>query len=52
METLLKRFETFNEQSMPVIHAYEQMGKVMKIDASKDKESVYNDVKNTFKAFI
>lgn len=34
METLLKRFETFNEQSMPVINTYEQMGKVKKIDAS------------------
>jgi UMP-CMP kinase len=48
METLIKRFETFNEQSMPVIKTYEKMQKVKKIDASKDKDSVYNDVKKTF----
>lgn len=48
METLLKRFETFNEQSMPVIKTYDQMQKVKKIDASKDKDSVYNEVKKSF----
>ena len=41
METLLKRFKAFNEQSKPVVDLYKKFGKVHEIDAKGDVEEVY-----------
>lgn len=45
METLLKRFKAFNEQSKPVVDLYAKFGKVRKIDATGDINEVYAKTK-------
>ncbi|KAI8475055.1 MAG: adenylate kinase-domain-containing protein [Monoraphidium minutum] len=43
-ETIRKRFRTFVEQSLPVIHHYEAQGKVVKIDATRTPDAVFTDI--------
>ena len=47
-ETIAKRIQTFNEETKPVIDAYEKEGKLVKIDASKSVDDVFADVKQQF----
>ena len=47
-ETIAKRFRVFVESSVPVVEYYEKKGKVAKIDADRDPEKVYADVKRVF----
>ena len=44
-ETMRKRFAEFQRQSLPIIEKYEKDGVVVKIDASKTAEEVYDEVK-------
>ena len=44
-ETIAKRISTFNEETKPVIEAYEREGKVIRIDASKSVDDVFAEVK-------
>jgi adenylate kinase len=41
IETLKKRFKSYNEQTKPVLDLYSRFGKVRKIDASRDVNDVY-----------
>ena len=43
--SIKKRFRTFVDTSMPVVEYYERVGKVVKVDASKDVGSVYGVVR-------
>src|SRR5437016_2764595 len=45
IESIKKRFRTFEETSMPVVDYFEKEGKVVKIDATKSPEEVYRVVK-------
>ena len=45
MESITKRFRTFIETSMPVVELYEKQGKVVKVEAVKSPDGVYEDVK-------
>ncbi|KAF2237553.1 UMP-CMP kinase-like protein [Viridothelium virens] len=45
IESIKKRFRTFVETSMPVVNAFEKQGKVVKVEAIKTPEEVYQDVK-------
>jgi adenylate kinase family enzyme len=45
METLVKRFKTYQDQSKPVIDFYDRFGKVFKIDASRSVKEVYECTK-------
>ena len=47
-ETIAKRISTFNQETKPVIDAYEKEGKVIKIDASKSVDDVFAEVKQKF----
>ena len=51
IESLKKRMVTFLEQSKPVIEEYEKGGKVkvIKVDASKDIETVWASTKEQIK---
>ncbi|KAI7856739.1 adenylate kinase-domain-containing protein [Circinella umbellata] len=44
IESIKKRFQTFKDTSFPVIEYFEEKGKVRKINAEQDRESVYTDV--------
>lgn len=44
-ESIRKRFRTFVETSMPVVEAYEEQGKVVKIEAVGGVEEVYARVR-------
>ena len=46
--TIAKRFRVFVESSVPVVEYYEKKGKVAKIDADRDPDEVYADVKRVF----
>eukprot|EP00899_Mesostigma_viride_P017523 jgi/Mesvir1/25772/Mv01945-RA.5 len=50
LETIKKRFDTFNESSMPVAHRYEQQGKLRKISAVPPPDEVYKEVRRAFGA--
>jgi len=44
IESIKKRFHTFEVTSMPVVDYYEKKGKVVRIDASSTREGVYLQV--------
>ena len=44
IEVLKKRFQTFREQSMPIVQIYEKQSKVKKINSNQEPEKVYMDV--------
>ena len=46
--TIQKRFDTFTNESMPIIEHYKKEGKVKEIDSGKSIEDVYADVKACF----
>lgn len=47
-ESIKKRFKTFVETSMPVVEMFEKQGRVVKIEATKSSEEVYEAVKEQF----
>jgi len=51
IETIKKRFKTFQDSSMPVVEHYENKGKVRSVAAVAAPEEVYADVKTHFAAF-
>jgi UMP-CMP kinase len=51
IETIKKRFKTFQDSSMPVVEHYEIKGKVRSVAAVAAPEEVYADVKTHFAAF-
>jgi UMP-CMP kinase len=40
-ESIRKRFRTFIETSMPVVDRFEEVGKVLKLDATPEPDEVY-----------
>jgi len=48
IESIRKRFVTFEKESMPVVDLYDKEGKVFKMDATKDPEGVFADIKVLF----
>ena len=49
MEVLIKRFDTFVQTSMPIVEQYEKLGLVRRVDANRDPNLVYDDIKKLFK---
>jgi len=47
-ESITKRFRTFVETSMPVVDYFEKEGRVVKVDATKSPEEVYEHVREQF----
>lgn len=47
-ESIKKRFKTFEEASMPVVEYFEKQGKVVKVQAVKSPDEVYEEVKAKF----
>ncbi|KAK4560991.1 bifunctional uridylate/adenylate kinase [Recurvomyces mirabilis] len=47
-ESIKKRFRTFVETSMPVVEMFEKEGRVVKCDARKSPEEVYQGVRQGF----
>ena len=52
LDVLKKRFNTFREQSMPIVEIYRKEGKVKVIDANQGPESVYAQVKEALKEVL
>lgn len=48
MDTIRKRFKVYMESSLPVVAYYSSKGKVRKIDAAKQIDAVFEDVKAIF----
>jgi UMP-CMP kinase len=48
-ESIKKRFRVFVETSMPVVEHFEKEGRVVKVDATKGVDEVYESVKEQFK---
>ena len=44
-ETLRKRLDTYCTQTMPILEFYEKLGLLVKIDASKKPDEVWEQVK-------
>ena len=52
VETLKKRFNTFKDETMPIVEMYEKNGKCKRIDALRSVDEVFLDVKKAFQGFI
>ncbi|XP_017769056.1 PREDICTED: UMP-CMP kinase [Nicrophorus vespilloides] len=48
LESLKKRFNTYVNETKPIIEHYEQINLVKRVDASKTQEDVFEDVKAAF----
>jgi UMP-CMP kinase len=51
VETIKKRFKTFQDSSMPVVQYYEGLGKVRSVAATASPEAVYADTEGHFAKF-
>lgn len=49
-ESIKKRFETFQNQTQPIVEYYEKINKIVKINAETDPETVFKDVTEKFKS--
>ncbi|XP_029473603.1 UMP-CMP kinase [Rhinatrema bivittatum] len=47
-ESLVKRIETYQQSTKPIIDQYEKLGKVRRVDASKSVDEVFADVQKIF----
>jgi len=52
IESLTKRFVTYENATMPIIKHYEEQHLVKKIDATKTPEEVYVEVEEAIKSFV
>ena len=48
-ETIKKRFDTFENQTKPIVEYYQKEGKIVKVNAETDPESVFNECGEKFK---
>ncbi|XP_005178088.3 UMP-CMP kinase [Musca domestica] len=48
MESLKKRIQTYNNDSLPIIKHFEELGKVKQIDASPSSDEVFSKVEEVF----
>lgn len=48
VETIRRRFEVFQESTLPVIQHYEKMGKLRRVDGNRQPDMVFEDVKAIF----
>nr|XP_051220419.1 UMP-CMP kinase 1-like [Lolium perenne]XP_051220420.1 UMP-CMP kinase 1-like [Lolium perenne] len=48
VDTIRRRFEVFQESTLPVIQHYEKMGKLRRVDGNRQPDMVFEDVKATF----
>ena len=49
-ESAKKRFNTYKQQTMPIVELYEKENKVRKINAERGIDEIYADVKAAFDA--
>jgi UMP-CMP kinase len=49
IESIKKRFKTFEETSMPVVNEFESQGRVVKVEAVKSPADVYKEVQAKIK---
>jgi adenylate kinase family enzyme len=45
IETLTRRLNTYRESTQPIANLFEQQGKLIKINADGDPESIFNLIK-------
>jgi UMP-CMP kinase len=50
-ETIKKRLETFEKETIPIIKDFESKGNCIKIDATKSKKDVYEDLKEKLSSY-
>ncbi|KAJ1279329.1 hypothetical protein BS78_04G147200 [Paspalum vaginatum] len=48
IDTIRRRFEVFQESTLPVVRYYEKIGKLRKVDGAKSADAVFEDVKAVF----
>lgn len=49
-DTIKKRFITFQKETAPIVDKYEKDGIVLRVNSEKNKDEVFNDLKETLKA--
>ncbi|KAF8662309.1 hypothetical protein HU200_056517 [Digitaria exilis] len=48
IDTVRRRFEVFQESTLPVVQHYEKTGKLRRVDGAKSADAVFEDVKAIF----
>ena len=51
VESLRLRFQTYRNETMPIVDQFRQNGKVIDIDSSKERQDVWNLVKDSLSTF-
>lgn len=51
-ESLMKRFNTYNFDTLPIIQFYEKQNLVKKLDGTRSEKEVFREVKELFKVFL
>jgi len=52
IDSIRKRFKTFVNTSMPVVQHYDKLGKVVRVDAGRNIDEVYAEVKKKLEALL
>ena len=52
IESLRKRFDTFRNETMPIVDLFASKGKTQRINALRGIDEVFEDVKHAFEAYI
>lgn len=52
LESLRKRFRTYENDTMPIIQHYEKLNKVHRINADQTPEKVFDDVSKVFSEYL
>ena len=48
-KTVSKKIEIFNKETLPILETYQKTGKLIKINAEKSTEEIFEEVKNIIK---
>ncbi len=48
IESIKKRFKTYQADTVPVIEQFRRDGKIREVDSNRESEAVYNDIKIHF----
>lgn len=52
IESLKKRFDTFNNETKPIVDLFATQGKTQRINALRSVEEVFEDVKKVFEPYL
>lgn len=50
-ETIKKRLETFENETLPIVKDFDNKGNCIKVDATKNREKVYEELREKLSSY-